>query len=123
MKRVTVVMAAALVLVLVVAVASAFAQSDKAQQGAAVFSAQKCTMCHSVAGKGNAKGALDNITAKNKAEHIRAWLTDPEGMRAKTNATRTPAMKPIKLSPEQIDALIAYISSARPAAAAADAER
>jgi hypothetical protein len=32
-------------------------------------------------------------------------------------------MKPIKLSPEQIDALIAYISSARPAAAAADAER
>jgi len=121
MKRVTALIAAAVILAVV---PSAYAQSAKAQQGAAVFTAQKCTMCHSVAGKGNAKGALDNITAKNKAEHIRAWLIDPEGMRAKTNATRTPAMKPIKLSPDQIDALIAYISSVKPAAAAAaDAER
>lgn len=121
MKRVTVLVAAAAVLI--VAVPSSYAQADKVQQGAAVFSAQKCTMCHSVAGKGNPKGALDNITAKNKAEHIRQWLADPEGMRAKTNATRTPAMKPIKLSPDQVDALVAYISSVKPAAAAADAER
>jgi mono/diheme cytochrome c family protein len=89
----------------------ASAQDAKAQQGAALFTAQKCTMCHSVAGKGNPKGPLDNITAKNKAEHIRAWVTDPEGMRAKTNATRTPAMKPVKLSPEQVDALVAYLTS------------
>lgn len=118
MKRVTVLMAAA---VIVADVPSAYAQSAKAQQGAALFTAQKCTMCHSVAGKGNPKGALDKIAAKNKAEHIREWLTDPEGMRAKTNATRTPAMKPVKLSPDQIDALIAYLTAGTPAAA--DAER
>jgi len=118
MKRVTDLMTAAVILAVV---PSAYAQSAKAQQGAAVFTAQKCTMCHSVAGKGNPKGALDNIAAKNKAEHIREWLTDPEGMRAKTSATRTPAMKPIKLSPDQIDALIAYLTAGRPAAA--DAER
>lgn len=118
MKPVTALMAAVVILAVV---PSVYAQSAKAQQGAAVFTAQKCTMCHSVAGKGNPKGALDNLTANNKAEHIRQWLTDPEGMRAKTNATRTPAMKPMKLSPDQIDALVAYLTSGKPAAA--DAER
>ena len=109
-----VVVAAGLVLA---GVAPAHAQSAKAQQGAALFTAQKCTMCHSVAGKGNPKGPLDNITAKNKAEDIRQWLADPEGMRAKTNATRTPAMKPVKLSPDQVDALVAYLTSVQTDAA------
>ena len=98
------------------------AQNGKADQGAAVFAAQKCTMCHSFAGKGNPKGPLDKMIAKNKAEHIRQWLQDPEGMRAKTNATRTPAMKPLKLNLDQIDALVAYLTSVKPAEAA-DAER
>lgn len=101
----------------------AFAQDAKAQQGAALFASQKCTMCHSVAGKGNPKGALDNITAKNKTEHIRQWLTDPEAMRAKTKASRTPAMKPMKLSPDQIDALVAYLTSGKSDTKAADTER
>ena len=35
----------------------------------------------------------------------------PEGMRAKANATRTPAMKALKLSAEQVNALVAYLSS------------
>ena len=109
---------------LVAATSPAFAQSAKAQQGAALFTAQKCTMCHSVAGKGNPKGSLDKIAAKDKAEHIRAWLTDPEGMRAKTSATRTPAMRPMKLSADQIDALVAYLtSSTADKPAAADSER
>jgi mono/diheme cytochrome c family protein len=120
MKTVTALMFAAIVL----AAAPAFAQDAKTQQGAAVFTAQKCTMCHSLAGKGNPKGSLDNITAKNKAEHVRQWLNDPEGMRAKTNATRTPAMKPMKLTPDQIDALVAYITSVKSdKPATADTER
>jgi len=118
MKRVTALMIAAVILAVV---PSAYAQNAKAQQGAAVFTAQKCTMCHSIAGKGNPKGALDNIAAKNKAEQIREWITDPEGMRAKSNATSTPAIKSIKLSPDQIDALIAYLTAAKPSAV--DAER
>jgi len=121
MKPLTALAFAALVLA---AVPSASAQSAKAQQGAALFTAQKCTMCHSVAGKGNPKGPLDDIAAKNKAEHVRQWLNDPEGMRAKTNATRTPAMKAMKLSPDQIDALVAFLTSGSPdKPAAADAER
>jgi mono/diheme cytochrome c family protein len=121
MKSVTVLVFAA---ALFAAVHTASAQDAKAQQGAALFSAQKCTMCHSVAGKGNPKGSLDNISAKNKADHIRQWLNDPEGMRAKSSATRTPAMKPMKLSPDQVDALVAYLLSVKSdTPAAADAER
>jgi mono/diheme cytochrome c family protein len=106
----------------VMSVAPARAQG-KVDQGAALFTAQKCVMCHSAAGKGNPKGPLDGVAAKHKANEIRQWILDPEGMRAKTNATRTPAMKPLKLTTEQVDALVAYITSLKPAAAAADAEK
>jgi mono/diheme cytochrome c family protein len=112
------------VVIVVAAVSSIAAQGNaKADQGAALFTAQKCTMCHSYAGKGNPKGPLDKVSAKNKAEHIRQWLQDPEGMRAKTNATRTPAMKPLKLSADQIDALVAYLTSAKPAGTTEDTGR
>jgi mono/diheme cytochrome c family protein len=115
--------AAAALGLLVAATPAAAQNAAKVEQGAALFTAQKCTMCHSVAGKGNPKGSLDTMTAKNKAEHIRQWLVDPEGMRAKSNATRTPAMKPFKLSADQVDALVAYITSVKPSSAAADTER
>jgi mono/diheme cytochrome c family protein len=89
----------------------AAAAADKAEQGAALFTSQKCSMCHSIAGKGNAKGSLDGVGAKLKDDEIKMWITDPEGMRAKTNTTRTPAMKAMKLSGDQVDALVAYLSS------------
>lgn len=123
MKRVGVVL---MVSAAAVAWSASFAHAqDKAriEQGAALFASQKCTMCHAAAGKGNPKGALDNVVAKHKAEEIRQWIVDPEGMREKTHATRTPAMKPIKLSADQVDALVAYITSLKPATTAADAEK
>src|SRR5262249_47431006 len=91
---------------------SALAQ-DKAKSvaGAALFTSQKCTMCHSVAGKGNPKGSLDGVGAELTAAELKEWIVDPEGMRKKANATRTPAMKPIKLSAEQVDALVAYLQT------------
>ena len=72
---------------------AAAAQNAKTELGAALFTSQKCTMCHSVAGKGNPKGALDGVGSKRKAEEIRQWLLDPEAMRDTDKATRTPAMK------------------------------
>ena len=95
----------------------------KIEQGAALFTSQKCTLCHSVAGKGNLKGPLDNINATHKADDIRRWIVDPEGMRTKTKATRTPAMKPMTLSSDQVNALVAYITSLKPVEAAAGAEK
>jgi mono/diheme cytochrome c family protein len=84
---------------------------DKVQQGSALFTSQKCALCHSVAGKGNKKGALDDVGSKLKADEIRAWLTTPDVMREKTHATRTPAMKDPKLDKDQVDALVAFLAA------------
>jgi mono/diheme cytochrome c family protein len=110
---------------LVALAAPARAQNKaKVDQGAALFTSQKCIMCHSAAGKGNPKGSLDGVAAKHKSDEIKQWLTDPEAMRDKTHATRTPAMKNPKLTADQVDALVAYISSLKPTAAvAADADK
>jgi hypothetical protein len=67
-------------------------------------------MCHSVAGKGNAKGILDNVGAKLSAEEIRLWLVDPEAMRAKAKAERKPLMKSYASMPKaDLDGLVAYL--------------
>ena len=92
---------------------------DKIQQGSALFTSQKCVLCHSIAGKGNKKGALDDVGAKLKAEDIRAWLTNPDAMREKTHASRTPAMKDPKLAKDQVDALVAFLAAQKTAAPAA----
>jgi mono/diheme cytochrome c family protein len=93
---------------LVVAVAG-LASAQDAAKGAAVFTAQKCSLCHSVAGKGNAKGALDEVGSKLKADEIRMWITDAKAMTAKTGATRKPDMKTYTLPKEDLDNLVAYL--------------
>jgi len=76
-----------------------------------VFTAQKCSLCHSIAGKGNAKGPLDDVGSKLKADEIRSWITDAKGMTAKTKPTRKPEMKQFTLPKDDVDALVAYLSS------------
>ena len=90
---------------------------DKVEQGSALFTSQKCTLCHAIAGKGNKKGSLDDVGAKLKADEIRAWLTNPDAMREKTKATRTPVMKDPKLGKDQVDALVAFLGAQKNAAA------
>ena len=67
--------------------APAMAEDAKAT-GEKLFAEQKCSLCHSVAGKGNAKGPLDEVGSKLKADEIRAWITDAKGMTAKTEGRR-----------------------------------
>jgi AcrR family transcriptional regulator len=76
-----------------------------------LFTDQKCTLCHSVGGKGNVKGPLDEIGSKLQADDIRAWLTDAKAMTAKTKAARKPEMKAYTLPKEDVDALVAYLSA------------
>ena len=90
---------------------------DKAQAGAALFTSQKCSLCHSVAGKGNPKGSLDGIAARRTADELRQWIIDPDAMREKTKATRMPAMKALKLSQDQVDGLVAYLQTLKSAGA------
>jgi mono/diheme cytochrome c family protein len=91
-------------------VAAAAAPEAKAD-GEKVFAAQKCSLCHSIAGKGNPKGPLDQVGSKLSADEIRAWITDAKGMTAKTKAERKPAMKVYTLPKDDVDALVAYLSA------------
>jgi mono/diheme cytochrome c family protein len=87
------------------------ATSASAQNsGAQLFTDQKCSLCHSIAGKGNAKGPLDEVGSKLSADEIRAWITDAKGMTAKTKATRKPEMKAFSLPTPDVDLLVTYLS-------------
>src|SRR5215204_5834116 len=105
---------AALVIVLFALLipAPAGAQTAAVERGAKLFAESKCSMCHSVAGKGNAKGVLDDIGTKLSAEEIRQWLADPQAMRDKTHAERKPLMKSFASLPKaDVDALVAYLQT------------
>jgi hypothetical protein len=91
--------------------ATALAQDARVAQGEKLIADQKCTLCHSIADKGNKKGSLDGVGAKLKAEEIREWIVDAKGMTAKTKATRKPEMKAYTLPKDDVDALVAYLST------------
>src|SRR5471032_1736408 len=97
------------VLLMVAGMAGSASAEDSAA-GAKVFAEQKCSLCHSVAGKGNAKGALDEVGSKPAAD-IRAWIEDANAMTAKTAAPRKPAMKQYTLPKADVDSLVAYLST------------
>jgi mono/diheme cytochrome c family protein len=94
------------------AAASASAQDGKVAHGQQVYVAQKCGICHSVAGKGNTKGPLDAVGTKLSEAEIREWIVDAPAMTAKTKAPRKPLMKAYaNLPKEDLDALVAYMQS------------
>jgi mono/diheme cytochrome c family protein len=81
-------------------------------KGQAVYTAQKCSLCHSIEGKGQAKGPLDDVGGKLKVEDIREWIVNPAKMTKEHNATRKPAMKAYSNLPkEDLEALVAYMAS------------
>ena len=103
--------AVGLCLVFVLAGAGSAAAQDAKAKGEKLFADQKCSLCHSIAGKGNAKGPLDAVGSKLSADEIRSWITDAKSMTAKTKATRKPEMKQFTLGKDDVDSLVAYLSS------------
>ena len=89
----------------------AHAQDAKIAKGVEVYAAQKCAICHSIAGKGNVKGPLDDVGSKYSTADLKAWIVDATGMTAKTKAPRKPLMKNYNLPAEDVDALVAYMAS------------
>jgi len=98
---------------LMLAVAGTAAAQDAAtlEKGKQVYSAQKCQVCHSVAGVGNKRGALDEVGSKLKADEIRQWIVAAPEMTAKTKADRKPPMKSYMLPKDELDALVTYLAS------------
>lgn len=103
---------AAVVGVAALAMARSASAQTPAERGMKVFTEQKCSLCHSIAGKGNAKGPLDGVGVKMKADDIRKWITTPGEMAVAAKAARKPAMKAYASLPkDDLDTLVAYLAS------------
>ena len=103
---------AAILVSLAVPVAATAGTGQAADHGATVFAAQKCSLCHSLDGKGNAKGALDEIGSKLTADQIRQWIVNPVDMSAKAQSARKPAMKAYpNLPKDDLDALVTMLAT------------
>lgn len=105
---------AALIAVAALAATGVASAQDNAQieRGMKVYADQKCAVCHPIGGKGNAKGALDDVGNKLKPDEIRAWLVSPAEMTKGTKAERKPPMRAYpNLPKEDLDALVAYMVS------------
>ena len=87
------------------------ATAEQIAHGAKVYAAQKCMICHSIAGAGNKKLPLDGVGTKLTTEQIREWTVDPMAAAKKVNSTVKPVMKAYKLAPDDLDALVAYLKS------------
>jgi mono/diheme cytochrome c family protein len=100
------------VFVLVLLAAPAAAQDARIEKGKQVYTAQKCQVCHSIAGVGNKKGALDGVGTKMKADEIQQWIVAAPEMAAKAKSDRKPPMKAYpNLAKDDLDALVAYMAS------------
>ncbi len=87
--------------------------ADQVKKGEAVYTAQKCSMCHGIAGKGSKMNPLDGVGTKLSADDIRSWITHPTEAAAKAKSTKKPPM-PAKygsLPAADLDALVAYLQS------------
>jgi len=89
------------------------ARSQDAAKGQQVYAAQKCSVCHAIAGKGGKASPLDGVGAKLSADDIRAWIVDPVAMAAKASSTKKPPMpkKWANLPAADLDGLVAYMQS------------
>jgi mono/diheme cytochrome c family protein len=102
-------------IVLVLAAGPAAAQDKAAiERGIKVYAEQKCSVCHAIDGKGNAKGPLDDVGSKYSAAELKLWITSPTDMAKKHNATRKPPMKSYASLPAaDVDALVAYLQTVK----------
>ncbi|OGI43985.1 MAG: hypothetical protein A2V92_04160 [Candidatus Muproteobacteria bacterium RBG_16_65_31] len=84
------------------------------EAGRAVYQAQGCARCHSIAGSGNPRYPLDGVGARREAADIRRWIMGageaegrlPAGVRRAKQAYR-------KLPRRDLDALIAFLETLR----------
>ena len=89
------------------------ARAQDAAKGQQVYAAQKCSVCHAIAGKGGKSSPLDGVGAKLSAADIKQWIVEPVATAAKVGSTKKPPMpkRYDKLLAADIDALVAYMQT------------
>jgi mono/diheme cytochrome c family protein len=88
------------------------ADEAQIQRGMKVYAAQKCSLCHAIAGVGNKKLPLDGVGARLSAEQVHEWIVNPKEAATKAGSTAKPLMKAFpNLPKDDLDALVAYMKS------------
>lgn len=91
-----------------------YSQDAKVHQGMKAYVAQKCSVCHSINGKGNKKLPLDGVGSNLTLDQIREWIVNPKDAAAKAKSEAKPPMKSYSNLPTaDVDALVAYMASLR----------
>jgi len=81
------------------------AASAQVARGEQLYLDLGCARCHSIAGRGNPRLPLDGVGSRSSETEIRAWIApgvSPPGSYQQRHAD-------LGLSPEQVDALAAYL--------------
>ncbi len=92
----------------IVGIIIAASPQSSVERGREVFAEQKCALCHSIAGIGGKKLALDGVGGRLKAEDIRKWIRTPKEMKPATT------MKPYPNLPEKdINDLTSFLLTLR----------
>jgi len=95
-----------------VLLSAGMAMAQDNARGIAVYGEQKCSLCHSIGGKGNPKGPLDKVGSKLSADEIKAWITNPKEQSEKAKSDRKPPMKAYpNLPAADLTALVTYLQS------------
>jgi cytochrome c2 len=89
---------------------AAVAADDPVTLGAAAYKTLRCSMCHKIQGSGGKIGPdLSDVGSRRDAAWLKKYLPDPK-------ATIPGAkMPPVKTTLENLDALVAYLTSLKSA--------
>lgn len=94
------------------ATTAAAAPTDPPRQaeGRAVYDAQDCARCHSIAGRGSPRSPLDGVGARLSREEIRQWITGADEVRDDLSPRALSAKRAFqKLPADELDALVMYL--------------
>ena len=78
--------------------------AEKVAKGQKVYAAQHCSMCHSIAGKGNTKNPLDAVGSKMTADEMKKYITNPKSVKADSKMKAYPS-----LAGDDLDSIVAYL--------------
>jgi len=82
-----------------------FSQVAAVDQGREVFSAQKCSLCHSIAGSGGG-AALDGVGSRLKPDDLKKRIRAPKEVKAGSEMKAYP-----NLPEKDISNLVAYLQT------------
>ena len=85
--------------------ATVFSQGIAADQGKEVFAAQKCSLCHSIAGVGG-DVALDGVGARVKPDDFKKRIKAPKEVKADSGMKAYP-----NLPEKDINNLVVYLQT------------